>query len=229
MVFTKLEILGSEQTLCPENVKPNNMYTLLTTLPQDILRCLLCKYTSIYLCVKSEIFFKRMEKKRKSYVCYCPFTNISFLRNVHLIAQLVPQWQRKFCPWKKSFSFWNMWVQGSMRKASSLSECWQLRVRRSGRRRSSLGKREASSGRRRVMRERRARIRPSCRCSRALTSAIPSPSGEERGGGGGAGIGRTKQKQSIPIPFVFLFPWQGLHTNHSPIYFLLFSPCSPFI
>lgn len=63
--------------------------------------------------------------------------------------------------------------QGSMRKASSLSECRLLSVRRSGRRRRSLGKRAVSSGRWRVMSDRRARIRLSCSCSTAHISEIP--------------------------------------------------------
>lgn len=50
-------------------------------------------------------------------------------------------------------------AQGSMRKASSLSECWLLSVRRSGSRSSSLGNSVLSSGRRRVMSERRALIK----------------------------------------------------------------------
>lgn len=72
-------------------------------------------------------------------------------------------------------------AQGSMRKASSLSECRLLRVRRSGRRRRSLGKRAESSGRRRVISDRRARIRPSWSCSTARMSEMPERSKEHRG------------------------------------------------
>lgn len=73
-------------------------------------------------------------------------------------------------------------VQGSMRKASSLSECRLLRVCRSGRRRSSLGNMAAlSSGRRRWMRERMARINPSWSCSTAPMSAMPERSEKTRG------------------------------------------------
>lgn len=64
-------------------------------------------------------------------------------------------------------------AQASMGKASSLSECRLLSVRRSGRRRRSLGKRAVSSGRWRVMSDRRARIRLSCSCSTACMSEIP--------------------------------------------------------
>lgn len=71
-------------------------------------------------------------------------------------------------------------TQGSMRKARSLSACWLLRVRRSGRRSSSFGKSVLSSGRRLVMRERRAFIRFSCRSSTAPTSTIPERSGDRR-------------------------------------------------
>ncbi len=71
-----------------------------------------------------------------------------------------------------------LWTQGSMRKAKSLSEWWLFRVRKSGRRSSNFGKRVLSSGRRLVMRERRAFIRFSCSCSTAPTSTIPERSGE---------------------------------------------------
>lgn len=64
-------------------------------------------------------------------------------------------------------------AQGSMRKANSLSQCRLLRVRRSGRRRRSLGKRAVSSGRWRVISDRRARMRPSCNCSTAHMSEMP--------------------------------------------------------
>lgn len=70
--------------------------------------------------------------------------------------------------------------QGSMRKARSLSECWLFRVRRSGRRSSSFGKRVLSSGLRLLMRERRAFMRFSCSCSTAATSAIPERSEEKK-------------------------------------------------
>lgn len=72
-------------------------------------------------------------------------------------------------------------AQGSMRKAKSLSECRLLRVRRSGRRRRSLGKRVVSSGRWRVISDRRARIRPSCSCSTAHMSEMPERSEEHSG------------------------------------------------
>lgn len=70
-------------------------------------------------------------------------------------------------------------AQASMGKASSLSECRLLSVRRSGRRRRSLGKRVVSSGRWRVMSDRRARIRLSCSCSTACMSEIPVRSVEQ--------------------------------------------------
>lgn len=72
-------------------------------------------------------------------------------------------------------------AQGSMRKANSFSECRLLRVRRSGRRRRSFGKRAVSSGRWRVISDRRARIRPSCSCSTACMSAMPERSEEYSG------------------------------------------------
>lgn len=72
-------------------------------------------------------------------------------------------------------------VHGSMRKAKSLSECRLLRVRRSGSRRSSLGKRAVSSGRWRVISERRARVRPSCSCSTAWMSEMPERSEGQSG------------------------------------------------
>lgn len=75
---------------------------------------------------------------------------------------------------------WAITAQGSMRKAKSLSECWLFRVRRSGRRSSNFGKSVLSSGRRLVMRERRAFIRFSCSCSTAPTSTIPERSEERR-------------------------------------------------
>lgn len=76
----------------------------------------------------------------------------------------------------------NEWPsQGSMRKANSLSECRLLRVRRSGSRRRSLGKRVVSSGRRRVISDRRARMRPSCSCSTAHISEMPERSEEHIG------------------------------------------------
>lgn len=71
-------------------------------------------------------------------------------------------------------------AQGSMRKANSLSECRLLRVRRSGKQRRTLGKRVVSSGRRRVISDRRARIRPSCSCSTACMSLMPKRSVEHR-------------------------------------------------
>lgn len=72
-------------------------------------------------------------------------------------------------------------VHGSIRKAKSLSECRLLRVRRSGSRRRSLGKRAVSSGRWRVISERRARVRPSCSCSTAWMSEMPERSERENG------------------------------------------------
>ncbi|KAG7278882.1 hypothetical protein CRUP_036396, partial [Coryphaenoides rupestris] len=68
-----------------------------------------------------------------------------------------------------------------MRKASSLSECWMLRVRRSGSRSSSLGNRALSSGRRWEMRERSAWIRFSWSCSTPLTSTMPERSARKGG------------------------------------------------
>lgn len=103
-------------------------------------------------------------------------------------------------------------VHGSMRKANSLSECRLLRVRRSGSRRRSLEKREVSSGRCRVISERRARVRPSCSCSTAWMSEMPERS--EGQSGCQSECHGTLRKCDFSEDFVNILTCRNQHHGH---------------
>lgn len=129
----------------------------------------------------------------QKYVCYCPNLSLqhsldctiprsSIIKEVLSLEDICVVYYTFLWITVCVFVFCVGSAQGSMRKANSLSECRLLRVRRSGRRRRSLGKREVSSGRWRAIRDRRARIRPSCNCSTAHMSEMPERSEGHSGG-----------------------------------------------